>query len=101
MQCPVCKKTMSCKIARDVEMNVCPYCSGAFISGRDIQTIFGIEMTVKRFLQCTKCNSMMSTKIIGGVEVDVCPSCGMVWFDKSELAKLWFARSVGNTKSKQ
>jgi len=88
---------MSCKIVRDMEMNICPHCAGAFVLGRDIESAFGIQMVVKRILHCSKCNTLMSTKIINGIEVDICPSCGMVWLDKSELAKLWISKPMQKT----
>lgn len=106
--CPVCNKELKKETYRDVELDICPNCSGIWLDAGDFKILTSERDTYKdediprevylkkpiepkvQYKKCVRCGRIMNRKMykkISGVIIDICRDHG-VWLDSGELEKV-------------
>jgi Zn-finger nucleic acid-binding protein len=117
--CPKCHVALSPKVYREVELDVCPECSGMWLDTLDFEhltsekDVYADESTsthfdrivpenAPRLYECVRCNNIMNRtnfRRISGILIDSCCDHG-AWLDSKELTQIRnFVASGGLDKS--
>jgi len=99
MKCPVCKVPTFVVEYDEIELDLCPRCSGLWFDRGELDLLLGENglvnlqktSTEEKLRACPLCRQAMDKVNIGAdsrVLIDTCPAeCGL-WFDSGELADL-------------
>lgn len=96
---PLEAKTLALEKKKDVQIDECPKCGGAFLDENEVGKItgnrrlnlllthyVGIDSDSQRI--CPSCGGVMDAEDAAGIRVDVCLTCYGLWLDAGELDHL-------------
>lgn len=97
MVCPDCKRSMIILEYKDIEVDFCTQCKGAWLDEGELeQMLHGRDAAInlvdwsggrKGDRHCPRCMEKLRVIALpdGGPEIDACAAACGIWFDKGEL----------------